>query len=170
MTLTGSFRLLFLYDVAEEIRLDRLRAQFGVEKKPPSLRHQAPGYVRFSEPPVVQAISPLALDSGERMEAKLSHYEFGVVSLELELPFQCEWAELVRQAARWVASGAIERLAQSAVRRALEPCLKHFVKPYPDWLSEDYCIVHLRQQPGVSAADLLARRAHEVAQIVRGEQ
>src|SRR5690349_19432799 len=64
VTLTGSFRLLFLYDVAEEIRLERLRQQLGVEARSASLRQ-----LRFAAPPVVQSIPPLVLATGERLDA-----------------------------------------------------------------------------------------------------
>jgi len=164
VTLSGSFRLLFLYDVAEEIRLERLRQQLGVEARSPSLRQ-----LRFAAPPVVQSIPPLALATGERLDARLSYYDYGVVSLELEIPFTFDWSQLVLLAARWVASGDVERLAQAAVRDATSSCRAHFVKPYDEWLSEDYCIVHVLQQPGSTAADLISQRANEIAQIVRGE-
>jgi hypothetical protein len=164
VTLSGSFRLLFLYDVAEEIRLDRLRQQLGGQAGSPSLRH-----LRFAAPPVEQSIPPLALATGERLDARLSYYDYGVVSLELEIPFAFDWNQLVLEAARWVASGDVERLAQAAVREATASCRTYFVKPYDEWLSEDYCIVHILQQPGSTAADLIAQHSQEVAQIVRGE-
>ncbi len=170
MSLSGSVRVLFLYDVAEEIRLEKLRSQPGAQQaRQPPLRHQTPGYVRFTEPPVVTSIPPLALATGERFDARLSYYQYGVVSLELEIPFNLEWDQLVHLATRWVASGDLERIAQAAVQEGTKDCRRHFVKPYEEWLSEDYCIVHVLQLPQVTGADLIAERAHEVAQIVRGE-
>ena len=44
------------------------------------------------------------------------------------------------------------------------------VKPYPEWLSEDYFIFHVREVTGSpSAADLVASHGARIAQIVRGE-
>jgi hypothetical protein len=44
------------------------------------------------------------------------------------------------------------------------------VKPYKDWLSEDYFIFHVREMSGApSAADVCANHAQRIAQIVRGE-
>jgi hypothetical protein len=44
------------------------------------------------------------------------------------------------------------------------------VKPYKEWLTEDYFIFHVREIAGSpSANDLLAARADEISQIVRGE-
>jgi hypothetical protein len=170
VTLTGSLRLLFLYDVAEEIRLDKLRKQLGAQTRPPSsFRHPAPGYVRFSAPPIVQELQPLELASGERPAARLSYYEYGVIGLEIEIPFEFDWNGLVQLAARWIASGELERLAQSTVRGAVRPFEAHFVKPYPDWLVEDYCIVHVLSQPSIPAAELIANHGSEISCIVRGE-
>ena len=44
------------------------------------------------------------------------------------------------------------------------------VKPYPEWLSEDYFIFHVREIAGSPAAtELIASNAPQIAQIVRGE-
>lgn len=169
MTPRGSFRLLYLYDVAEEIRLEQLRSRLALATRPAALRHQAPQYVRFAEPPVVQPVPAIELPSGERFEARLSYYDYGVVSLELELPFQLEWNALVALAARWVASTDIDPLALAAVQKATAEGRSYFVKPYAEWLSEDYCIVHVHQEPGVAAADLIAQHGHDIARIIRGE-
>ncbi len=66
-------------------------------------------------------------------------------------------------------SGDIERLARAAVRSAVKGAQSSFLKPYEEWLSEDYCIVHVNQQPGLTASDLISVRGKEIAQIVRGE-
>jgi hypothetical protein len=44
------------------------------------------------------------------------------------------------------------------------------VKPYPEWLSEDYFMFHVREMTGSpSATDLVASYGARIAQIVRGE-
>ena len=47
--LRGSFSMLVLYDVAEQIDLDKLRAILGAEppRREPSFKHPAPEYVRL---------------------------------------------------------------------------------------------------------------------------
>ncbi len=167
--LRGSFRLLYLFDVAEEIRLERLRTQLASAERPASLRHQSPQYVRFADPPVVQPIAPVQLPGGERFDARLSYYDYGVVSLELEIPFAVDWPGLVSLAARWVASHEVASLAQTTVRAATELSCRFFIRPYEEWLSEDYCIVHVLPLEGVTAADLIAQQGPFIARIVRGE-
>lgn len=170
MTLRGSFRLLLLYDVAEEIRLDALRQHLQLPVKPTASRQMAtPGHARFVRPPVVQTIPSLELTGGERLETRLSYYEYGVISLELDIPFDADWKQLVSLAARWVASGDVERRARTAVKTAIDGLKKLFIKPYEEWLTEDYCIIHLYQHDGATAASLIAEHGPEIAQIIRGE-
>ena len=65
--LRGSFRVMVLYDVAEQIQLDRLRDIVGTEKprREPSFEHPAPDYVRFESPPVVEYTGPISIGTGE---------------------------------------------------------------------------------------------------------
>ena len=52
MELRGLFRLLFLYDVAESIDLEKLRGLLGERggSAGPSFPRRTPGYVRFEQP------------------------------------------------------------------------------------------------------------------------
>src|SRR5580698_6694063 len=57
MQLRGLFRLLFLYDVAESIDLSKLRHLLGarVGSAGQAFPRRTPGYVRFEDPPVLEA-------------------------------------------------------------------------------------------------------------------
>ena len=101
--LSGSFWILFLYDICEEIRLETLRALLRVEpRREPIFRHPSPEYVRFERPPVVQRLDPIVLESGSRLQGELNYYEYGVVSIKLELPFEVGWPQLVDLSSRWI--------------------------------------------------------------------
>ena len=55
--LRGSVLVLLQFDVAEAIRLDRLQELIRARTvQRPSLKHPAPGYVRYQRPPVVEAL------------------------------------------------------------------------------------------------------------------
>src|SRR3954451_23749295 len=83
-TLQASVLVLIQFDVCEEIRLDRLREIFGARTVvQPSLKHPAPGYVRYKRPPVVEPIEPLVLESGERLQGQIKYYDYGVLSVVL---------------------------------------------------------------------------------------
>lgn len=187
MALRGSFRALFLYDVADSIRLHELRAVSEVQAagRMPRFKHPTPEYVRFERPPVVEPCGRVELESGGSWEAWAKYYEFGVVSIELERPFECGWNELVEFAGRWIADAALEKCAFGVAERAVKRAATALVRAYSGtWISEDYAMVCLhdaggadaRTPPGVeaaaqhaTAAELLARHGLEIAQIVRGE-
>jgi hypothetical protein len=170
-TIQGAVLVLIQFDVCEEIRLDRLQQIFGARKlEHPTLKHQAPGYVRYERPPVVEPIEALVLDSGERLEGQIKYYDYGVVSVVFELPFSGDWDTLIRLGSRWVWDVDFAGHAAKVARQKLERAAPALVKPYPNWLSEDYFIFHVRQVAGnPSAAELCAMEGARIAQIVRGE-
>lgn len=170
--LAGSLWILLLYDVCEEIDLEALRAMLGVQpRREPSFRHPSPEYVRFESPPVVQQLDPIVLKSGSRLQGELNYYQYGVVSIKLELPFQADWPQLTDLSSRWMTSPELEAQAVQTVRRCLDRVNSALIKPHEKWLSEDYYIVHLKEtEPALTAAELISERGNEIARIVRGEQ
>jgi hypothetical protein len=150
--LTGSFQILFLYDVCEEIRTEQLQGLIGggygeiERRRDPALLHPSPEFVRFERPPVVQGLGPLVFDGGEKFTGELNYYDYGVVSLKLERPFELDWAELVALSSKWIADAKLEAAALQVVRRNLEAAGPALVRSNQDWLSEDYYIIHLHNQ------------------------
>jgi hypothetical protein len=168
--LQGSILVLIQFDVCEEIRLDELRKIFGARTAEASFKHPAPGYVRYQRAPVVEPVEPLVLESGERLDGQIKYYDYGVLSVVFELPFSGDWETLVRLAGRWVWDTEFASLATKIARQKLERAAPALVKPYTEWLNEDYFIFHVREIAGApSAADVLAANGDQIAQIVRGE-
>jgi hypothetical protein len=171
ISLHGSVLVLIQFDVCEEIRLDSLRQLLGARTlEHPTLKHPAPGYVRYQRPPVIEPIETLTLDSGERLQGQIKYYDYGVISVVFELPFSGDWDTLVRLGSRWVWDVDFSSHASKIVRQKLQRSAPAMVKPYPEWLSEDYFIFHVREMTGSPAAtDLAASHGAQIAQIVRGE-
>ena len=169
--LSGSVLVLIQFDVCEEIRLDQLRQILGARTVDTSFKHMAPGYVRFQRPPVEEALEPLVLESGERLQGEIKYFDYGVVSVVFELPFCGDWNKLVQLSSRWVSDTNFESLATRIVKEKLERAAPALVKPYTtEWLQEDYFIFHLREIAGSpSAADLLSVQGDFISQVVRGE-
>lgn len=166
----GSLLVLMQFDVCEEIRLDTLREIFGARTVEASFKNAAPSYVRYQRPPVVEALEPLVLETGERLDGQIKYYDYGVLSLIFELPFSGDWDTLVKLGGRWVWNTDFERQASRIARQKLERAAPALVNPYKDWLSEDYFIFHVREIAGSpSAADLLNLHAAQIAQVVRGD-
>jgi hypothetical protein len=175
-SISGSFKILVLYDVAEEIRLDELRSLIGAAPRPrePHFRHPAPEYVRFERTPVIETVDRVSLKSGEQLEGRLKYYDYGVVSIELDLPFEGDWNTLIQRCNRWIGAPDVERSTIETVQRYVKKIAPTLVKTYASWLSEDYyiiCIDHARRPDGtpIAAVDLLRDYGAEIAQVIRGE-
>jgi hypothetical protein len=169
--LCGALMVLIQFDVCEEIRLDQLRQILGARTADASFKHSAPGYVRYQRPPVEEALEPIVLESGERLQGDIKYFDYGVVSVIFELPFSGDWDQLVQLSSRWVWDTNFESLAARIVKKKLDRAAPALVKPYTsEWLKEDYFIFHLREIAGSpSANDLLASQGDRISQVVRGE-
>ena len=168
--LKGSVLGMILHDVCEEIRLEELRQMLGARRVEPGFKHATPDYVRFEKPPVVEQLDPILLPSGERLMPQLKYYDYGVISVLLELPFEADWDGLVELAARCVPNAELERQAQQIVRARLEKISAAIERPYAEWLTEDYYIFLLCDVPGSpTGLDLLNEHTPQIAQMLRGE-
>jgi hypothetical protein len=168
--LQGSILVLIQFDVAEEIRLDELRKIFGARTAGASFKHPAPGYVQYQRPPVLEPVEALVLETGERLDAQIKYYDYGVLSVVFELPFSGDWNDLVRLSGRWVWDTDFASLASPIVKKRLERARPALIKPYSNWLHEDYFIFHVREIAGKPlASEVLKTHGDQIAQIVRGE-
>src|SRR5260370_32472922 len=96
------------------------------------------------------------------------------MSVVLELPFECNWDEVVQLSSRWMGSPDIESSALQLARSQIGRIGQALIKPYKDWTMEDYYALHVQCVPGpdgreLSAAELLAQHGAHIAQMVRGE-
>ena len=171
-SLHGSVLVLIQFDVCEELRLDLLQQAVSARTlQQPSMKHSAPAYVRYQRPPVVGPLEPLILDSGERLEGEIKYYDYGVVSVILQLPFSGDWQGLVHLASRWIWDVDFASRVEPIVRQRLERVPTAMVKPYSRWLSEDYFIFHVREAAGAPTAIELTRdHSAQIAQVVRGDR
>jgi len=168
--LQGTIIVLTLFDVADEIALSKLQPLIGATTVEPTFKHPAPEYVRFERPPVIEALGPVTLGSGEQFEATLQYYDYGVASVILRHAFLGSWQRLQDLSANWISNPVFDEFSRQLVRQRLDKVQDSLVKPYEAWLSEDYCIFHLHTVPGVqNGSTLLKERGQEISQIVRGE-
>jgi hypothetical protein len=169
--LRGSVLVLLQFDVCEAIRLDLLQELVSARKvDKPSMKHPAPGYVRYQRPPVVVPADTLVLESGERLQGEIKYYDYGVLSVVFELPFAGDWEKLTGLASRWVWDVDFAAQATEIVRASLKRAAPALIKPYDEWLSEDYLIFHVREITGSpSVTDLIQKQGARIAQVVRGD-
>ncbi|HTA46334.1 MAG TPA: hypothetical protein VK789_28015 [Bryobacteraceae bacterium] len=162
----GFIRQLILFDVADEIRLDALRAALAVAQptRTPAFSRPAPDYVRFERPPVVEPLEVVSF------EARAKYYDYGVAGIELDQPFSLDWPELVERSANLLSDPSVEQRAIDLLKPRIAKAGLALTKPYKAWLSEDYVIITVfPEAPNDSAAELLQQHGQQIAQIVRGE-
>lgn len=168
--LRGSIVVTVMYDVADEIDLAQLRTLIAGTQSRPSFKHAAPEYVRFERPPVTEDIQSIAIPAGDRFEATLQYYDYGVISVRMRSRFAGSWSQLEQLAASWISGTSFEELSKRIVAEKMAAIRPAMVRPYEHWLNEDYYIFHLHSICGIStAAELLAQHSPEIGQIVRGE-
>ncbi|HEX4166450.1 MAG TPA: hypothetical protein VHZ55_13360, partial [Bryobacteraceae bacterium] len=174
--LRGSLRALLLFDIAEELDLPHLHRVLGTDpgKREPAFRHQTPQYVRFERTPVDEFIGQCADYAGNPLFGRVRYFEYGVASVELQLPFAASWPELVSLANQWISSPELERRARKALEDRLPQFQAAVCKPYGNWIWEDYYIVQLdpiaEPDGSIVRAETLVRNFRtQISQIVRGE-
>jgi hypothetical protein len=171
-TIQGSVVFLILYDICEEIHLPEVREILRLQpaRREPSFKHPAPQYVGFEQPPVVESLEEFTLGVGERIRGRIKYYDYGVAVVEFTLAFQGGWQQLIDFSCRYVAGFEIERHALQIAKERVARVKQALVRPYDNWLSEDYFIFHATGIAGnPTAADLCRDHQVEIAQIVRGD-
>lgn len=167
LRLDGSFLHFVLFEVGEEIRLDRPPG------REPKFHHSVPNYVRFENPPSVESLPPVQLSTGERLNVRVRYFNYGVISVEMQLPFAAlGWDGLVSQAHSLVEQSEIETLASAIVRERALLIGGAVVKPYDDWLAEEYLAIQISavRDHTLTGAGLLQFHGDRISQLVRGER
>lgn len=125
---------------------------------------------------MVEQLPPIDFTTGERFHVEANFYDYGAVSVKLELPFASDWEGLIDLASRWIADTELQMIARAAVKQRLSNVVDALVRPNQDWLFEDYYVVHLhnrRNEDGrfvFHSAELIAKHGDDIARIVRGER
>lgn len=176
MRLSGIFRLLYLYDVAESIDLGKLRALLGARggSAEHSFPRRTPSYVRFEQPPVVEPGECVALTSEMNVTCPVKYYGFGAIVIQVEVPFECDWESLVEQGSRWMDAASVEPAVRALAKRRLEEIRPAVTRPTDDFLQENYLVVEIHEardaegcQP--DADELVSAHGAELVQLIRGE-
>jgi hypothetical protein len=166
-SLRGSAVGLFLFDVCEEMKLDEVRALLGARRLGEGLKHAAAEQLFFERPPVVEQTQ---LPSDASAQVRVKYYDYGVVSVLLEFPFSGEWPDLISLSSRWISGTDLPSRAESIAREKIARIKPALIKPYDNWLNEDYFIFFMREiQGSPTAAHMLSSCRQQIAQVVRGE-
>ena len=177
MVLRGCIRIFLFYDVGEAFALDKLRALVGPGGSPAQsdFPRRTPEYVRFENPPLVEPSEPLTLRSGEKLLCSIKYYEYAIVEVQLEVPCQGSWDDLLAQAARWMDAPDLDVEARAVVSRHLQKTSAAIIRPREEWFQESYLVVDLTpmknaQGTPLTADAILSTYGERIGQLLRGEQ
>jgi hypothetical protein len=102
---------------------------------------------------------------------RLKFFDYGVVSLSLHRPFSGSWADLIVASQTYIENEALEAKAEAEVRRVVARCAAAMTRVRARYLSEDYLVIAVTAiDPRIDAEELIARRATELALLLRGER
>jgi hypothetical protein len=176
MRVQGYFRILNFFDMGEAIEMERLPSLLGPGAAPhaPGFVHHTPEYAQAQNIPIRESVGSITLASGEKLEAAIKYYWFGVASVELSTPFECDFESFCPQSYRWMNATEVESAAEELLRSRTEQFRPALSKPAAKWLDEDYLVIDIQSVlhadgRAVTAGELLEVYGSEVAQLVRGE-
>ncbi|HEV8146424.1 MAG TPA: hypothetical protein VGP79_08590 [Bryobacteraceae bacterium] len=117
---------------------------------------------------------PVQTPDGRTFRACLRYFEQGVVSLDLEFPFEAGWDQVIAWSSQWMNAPELEKIAAQRVRSHVARAEGALKGPYAEWLDETYSVIHLRsvrtaEGRMLGGAEMIERYGSELAQIVRGE-
>ena len=176
MNVRGQFRILNCFDIAEAIELEKLQAFLAPQAaaSPQSFTHLTPEYAQAQAPPIVETLAGVTLPTGEKLDARIKYYWFGVASVELTTTFDCKFDALSAKAYRWMNAPEVEKATEELLRSRLERFRPALVKPSQKWLDEDYLVIDIQSAQhsdgrAATAAELLGHYPDQITEMVRGE-
>jgi hypothetical protein len=176
MIVQGYLRILSFFDIAEVIEMENLHGILGPEAAPRSqaFSHRSPEYAQAQHAPIVESVGLVALPTGEKLDARIKYYWFGVVSVELVTAFKCDFDSLRPQSYRWMNAPEVEEAAEALLRDRLDRFRPALIKPLSKWLDEDYLVIDIESAQHTdgriaTGVEMLQGYADQITQLVRGE-
>lgn len=169
----GAVAAYFIFDVAETIDLDEIAKMqsMATERVPLRLRpERTPSYIAFPVPPLSIALADLIL-FGKKANVRLKVYDYGVVSLRIQIPFSGSWVEFAELTSRVRQSPDVVATARKLYEDAKAQISATFRKTHSVELFEDYYVYTVNSfSKKVLGKELLGTYAKEVASLVRSEE
>ena len=177
MRLRGGIHIFVFFDVGEAFDLDKLRSLIDPRGGPtkPDFPRRTPEYVRFENPPIAEPSQPLTLRSGETVVCSIKYYEYAIVEVHLQVPFEGTWDQLMAQTARWMDAPDVEPESRAVVAKHLQRTASALKNRREEWFLENYLAIELelmKDDAGniVTADQILSSYGEQVGQLLRGEE
>jgi hypothetical protein len=170
---SGLVTALFLFDVAETIRLDEVRAAAGHAARDRRLttKMTSPAHVQYKPPPIAIRGDAVGVPDTQGFGTAFKVYEYGIISVALTLDFRGTWAEFLKFNAGVMGSDQLESGARHACTRLLETIGHAAVGLRTSYLSEDYFVFGVQRlsQP-MDAQHVLKEHGSDIARLLRSER
>jgi hypothetical protein len=167
---SATITAIYLFDVAEQIDLSRLRELLAGSAAGVTTKSTAPAYLHYLTPPLVVDGETAGLPLFDGFRVRLKFFDYGVVSLALSRGFEGNWPDLVAISQQYIENAGLEARSEAAVRGIVERGHLAMTRGRAVYLSEDYLVVGVHHlDPPVSADDLFATHREQLAQLLRGE-
>ena len=169
----GRIDAFYLFDVAESADLTAIPALIGGETVPARLspKPATPAYVQYEKPPLSFDGDALGAGEFDGFRSRIRVYDYGVVSVALQRPFDGSWTELSVLGQTLVENPELEQYAERVCRTVIDRLGSALVDPRPEFLSEDYLVFTVNELGfPLNAEDLLAARGTDIAAMLRGER
>ena len=162
-----------IFDVADEIDLERARLLVSQEAKRLKLGREGSEYLQLPEPPLTIELGSreLQLRGGPvRVEATLRLFHFGAASVVLRVPVApgTTFEELIPTADELYDSPAVEALGHELCERVTRAVLPAFEDPHLWEQSESYTILFAEEIDGAPSAGQILQQA-PLAKLLLGE-
>ena len=169
---SGHITLFYLFDVAETIALDGVRALVGTtEPSRLATKPRRPSYVQYQQPPLAFTGESVGIAAIADFTVRVKLFEYGVASLALTRPFAGTWEDLIAVASSVVENSRLADEAEACCRQLTARLAPALNVPRDDLLSEDYAVFTITSLDQAMSADLMIERhADEVALVLRGER
>ncbi len=163
----------YLFDVAEAINLAAIPELIGGEAVPARLsaRPARPAYVQYQPPPVSFDGEQVDMAEIGGFRVRVRVYDYGVVSLALNRPFEGSWVDLIALGQNVMESESLEHEAKAYCRRLIERLQSAMKAPRDSSLFEDYVVFAIHElDPQLTSEQLIEGHAEEIALLLRGER
>ncbi|HEY9841398.1 MAG: hypothetical protein ACAI44_16575 [Candidatus Sericytochromatia bacterium] len=172
----GKILVYHLFDIAEEINLDKLRHQWAGRSTNIQLvsRRASPYYMQFEKDPLLLPLGEmtLLLEPGMPLKAdvRAKAFDFGVLSICWEVPIPPDWYQLVEDAYRYIDSDHIAAQSQKLLEDLMPAVQGALTSPHSNPLMEDYTIFYVKRfKLPLSTEQLLEQAGADIASLLRGE-
>lgn len=169
---SGSLTALFLYDVAEEVRLATVSAIVG-SAVPARLapRPGTPPSVQYQQAPLSIDGEALGLVDVEGCRPRLKVFDYGVVSVALTHALPPTWPELIQLGLKFQDDPGVAAAAERCCRALVDRIRDALVGPIEgEYLAEDYFVFAVHELEGAPLSeDLVRLYGQDIARLLRGD-